>query len=162
MTTYPANSKETCETAEFTQSSSNKSLEEALKLITLSIINKKINLKLYDYLLSENPLSEHKKNILSIKDDETEHIAAITKIFNHYTSSPFSPFNELIFREPISYFEGIRQCFSRKLEAVELHRTLMCSLPDIYYRAAIFEILVSELRHAESFNNILLSLYEDI
>ncbi len=157
-----ANSKETCETGDVTKSSSCKSLEESLKLITLSIVNKKLNLKLYDYLLSENSLNEHKKSLLSIKDDETEHIAAITKIFIHYTSAAFSSFDELIFQKPVSYFECIRQCFSRKLEAVELHRALMCCLPDIYYRAAIFEILVSELRHAESFNNILLSLYKDM
>lgn len=135
-----------------------KSLEEALTLIKNAVSGEREDELFYDYLISEAPSQEEKEIIESIRNDERKHNQMFRRIYQDLTGQTITSPTDVEFEKPSSYIEGIKKALFGELSAVERYRDIRAGLPSQYYRDMVYEIITDEQKHADKYN-YLLNLY---
>lgn len=132
-----------------------KSLQDALALVKQAVQGEREDELFYSYLISLAPTQEEKDIITDIRNDEKNHNKMFREIYTFFTGEELPVTDNLQFKEPSSYIEGIKRAFFGELGAMERYRNIRAGLPVEYYRDMVFEILTDELKHADKYNYIL-------
>ena len=132
-----------------------KSLDEALTLIENAVSGEREDELFYNYLISEAPSQEEKGIIESIRNDERKHNQMFRSMYQDLTGQTITSPTDVEFEKLSSYIEGIKKALFGELSAVERYRNIRAGLPSQYYRDMVYEIITDEQKHADKYNYLL-------
>lgn len=132
-----------------------KTLNQALSLVKQAVTGEREDELFYDYLISQAPDKEQKDIITSIRNDERKHNKYFREIYYYFTKENIKSPENVEFKKPDSYIDGIKKAKMGELSAVERYRDIRAGLPTRYYRDMVFEIITDEIKHAAKYDYIL-------
>ncbi|MFD3157762.1 ferritin-like domain-containing protein [Haloimpatiens sp. FM7330] len=135
------------------------SLKEALSLIVEPVYKEQEEEFLYEYLIDNAPNEDEKNIIKSIRDDERKHKNMIRKFYKFFTDKDIPESENVNFKKPQSYIDGVKIAALKKHKSIEQHiklyKLIIQSLSNQNFINMAFEILQEEQKHAIEYNFIL-------
>lgn len=133
---------------------------EGLELIRNSLSLEISTAEFYGWLLDNIPQELTKpqrqeigERLLSIQEDEIEHIEIFKNIYRDFTGEELK-IKTNDFKAPINFIEGIKTGLFQEINSVKRYRDIMSKFPGSYYKDILFNVISDELLHADLFNYI--------
>ncbi|WP_432662931.1 ferritin-like domain-containing protein [Wukongibacter baidiensis] len=135
-----------------TPSHNQEALDNSLKLIKEVVQGSKKDELFYDYLISISPTKADKDILSSIRDDEIKHYQMLRQIYKDYTGMDIQVDEDVDFKKPASYIDGIVIALFKSFADVEKYREIRKGLPTRHQRDILFDIITDELMHSGEYN----------
>ncbi|MFC9708927.1 ferritin family protein [Paenibacillus sp. NPDC056933] len=130
---------------------------EAIELIKEAVQGERSDELFYDSLIKLAPNSYQAEIIEGIRNDERGHNQMFRQMYTDFTGQQImEASNEKA--EPVeSYILGLQKAFQGELAAIEKYRSIWFGLPQGIYKDTLWGIIIDEQKHADKYNNLLIS-----
>lgn len=129
------------------------SLNEAINLIKVSVLNEKEDEIFYNNLINMAPTFKDKSIIQGIRDDEIKHNKILRELYYQFTGEILNEdtlSNNI--NNSINYKDSLEKALFGELNAVKKYRKIMGTMPSGNSYTLLMSIMTDELRHANEYN----------
>lgn len=129
------------------------SLNEAINLIKVSVLNEKEDEIFYNNLINMAPTFKDKSIIQGIRDDEIKHNKILRELYYQFTGEILNEdtlSNNI--NNSINYKDSLEKALFGELNAVKKYRKIMRTMPSGDSYTLLMSIMTDELRHANEYN----------
>ena len=128
------------------------SLEEALGIIKEAVAGETEDRMFYDFLISNAPNNKDKEIIKGIRDDEIKHAKLFRQLYYQFTGKTIGPDQEVDFKKPATYCEGLIRALLGEQNAVRKYRKILFAMNARKDINILTEIITDEIRHGSLYN----------
>lgn len=124
----------------------------ALALLQSSLAGESEDRMFYRYLIENAPTQEDKEIITGIRDDEIGHFGLVRHVYHQLTGQAPPPPQNVTFKKPASYCEGLMTAIRGEQNAVIRYRQILFALQDRTQINILTAIMTDEIRHGILYN----------
>ncbi len=124
----------------------------ALTLLQASVAGETEDRMFYRYLIENAPTQEDREIITGIRDDEIGHFGLVRQVYYQLTGQNLPPPQNVTFKKPASYCEGLAAAIRGEQNAVIRYRQILFALQDRTQINILTAIMTDEIRHGILYN----------
>ena len=124
----------------------------ALALLRTSVAGETEDRMFYRYLIDNAPTQEDREIITGIRDDEIGHYGLVRQVYFQLTGQTLPPPQNVTFKKPASYCEGLATAIRGEQNAVIRYRQILFALQDRTQINILTAIMTDEIRHGILYN----------